>query len=83
MVPVTSTTTEIIILVIILVLGELGEPCWLRAGPAAAPRRSWNSWNWSWTIPAWSTPSTLTPSTHTGHHNTTTRLHFEFNTTLV
>ena len=70
MVPVTSTTTEIIILVIILVLGELGEPCWLRAGPAAAPRRSWNCWNWS-------SPSTLTPSTHTRHHNTTPRLHFE------
>ena len=75
MVPVTSTTTEIIILVIILVLGELGEPCWLRAGPAAAPRRSWN---WSWTIPAWSTPRTLTPRSHTRHHKTPHNYIFEF-----
>ena len=77
MVPVTSTITDLLILVIILVLGELGQPPWLYAGPATTPRRSWNCWIRSWTIPAWSTPRTLPPSTHTRHHKTNTRLHFE------
>ena len=49
--PVTRTTTDplILILIIILVLRELGQPRWLPSNAATAPRGwdYWNCWNWS------------------------------------